>query len=58
MVTYILFQDGSQHLVKEVHTGDSIHSLLSILDVLTVSVWAVRRFTLILYHSIINTFWM
>ncbi|XP_041368737.1 patatin-like phospholipase domain-containing protein 7 [Gigantopelta aegis] len=32
---FITEQDGSQHLVKEVNTGDSIHSLLSILDVLT-----------------------
>ena len=30
-------QDGEEHLVKVVNTGDSIHSLLSILDVLTVS---------------------
>ena len=31
------FQDGSVNLMKEVGQGDSIHSLLSILDVLTVS---------------------
>ncbi|KAK7504501.1 hypothetical protein BaRGS_00004367 [Batillaria attramentaria] len=32
---FIREKDGEEHLVKVVHTGDSIHSLLSILDVLT-----------------------
>ena len=32
-----ILQDGKEHVVKEVSTGDNIHSLLSILDVLTVS---------------------
>ena len=30
-------QDGTDYLVKVVCPGDSIHSLLSVLDVLTVS---------------------
>ena len=30
-------QDGTEHVVKEVPMGDSIHSLLSMMDVLTVS---------------------
>lgn len=32
---FITDADGTEHLVKEVATGNSIHSLLSILDVLT-----------------------
>ncbi|GFN73554.1 LOW QUALITY PROTEIN: neuropathy target esterase sws [Plakobranchus ocellatus] len=32
---FITDSDGTEHLVKEVATGNSIHSLLSILDVLT-----------------------
>ncbi|KAL8574960.1 hypothetical protein ACOMHN_064492 [Nucella lapillus] len=32
---FIKEKDGEEHLVKVVNTGDSIHSLLSILDVLT-----------------------
>ena len=31
------FQNGQEYNVKEVNSGDSIHSLLSVLDVLTVS---------------------
>lgn len=31
------FQDGNEMVVKEVLAGDSVHSLLSILDVITVS---------------------
>ena len=31
-----VFQDGTEYNVKEVNGGDSIHSLLSVLDVLTV----------------------
>ena len=30
-------QDGTEHVVKEVNMGDSIHSLLSMMDVLTVT---------------------
>ena len=37
MTKWLLFvQDDTQYLVKEAKSGDSIHSLLSILDVLTV----------------------
>lgn len=32
-------QDGTEVVVKEVLAGDSVHSLLSILDVITVSAW-------------------
>lgn len=32
-----LFQDGKECVVKEVVPGDSVNSLLSILDVITVS---------------------
>ncbi|KAJ8307609.1 hypothetical protein KUTeg_014840 [Tegillarca granosa] len=35
LVVFINESDGVEHFVKEVSTGDSIHSLLSILDVLT-----------------------
>ena len=34
---FVVFQDGKEHIMKEVVEGDSVHSLLSILDVLTVS---------------------
>ena len=30
-------QDGKENVVKEVYPGDSVHSLLSILDVITVT---------------------
>ncbi|XP_013380696.1 patatin-like phospholipase domain-containing protein 7, partial [Lingula anatina] len=32
---FITEQDGTEHTIKDVETGESIHSLLSILDVLT-----------------------
>lgn len=32
-----LFQDGTEPVVKDVLPGDSVHSLLSILDIITVS---------------------
>lgn len=32
-----VWQDGTEPVVKDVHPGDSVHSLLSILDVITVS---------------------
>ena len=32
-----LAQDGTEPVVKEVLPGDSVHSLLSILDIITVS---------------------
>ncbi len=32
----LYYQEAKEHCVKEVMKGDSIHSLLSILDVLTV----------------------
>lgn len=35
-----LVQDGKESVVKEVFPGDSVHSLLSILDVITVSTGA------------------
>lgn len=33
----VCLQDGTEVVVKEVLAGDSVHSLLSILDVITVS---------------------
>lgn len=36
LFVYVI-QDGKETLVKEVFPGDSVHSLLSILDVITVS---------------------
>ena len=47
-------QDGTEHLVKEVATGNSIHSLLSILDVLTV--WRVQISTVAI-SSLSHTIW-
>lgn len=32
----LILQDGKESVVKEVYAGDSVHSLLSILDVITV----------------------
>lgn len=32
-----VFQDGTEPVVKDVLPGDSVHSLLSILDIITVS---------------------
>lgn len=34
---HLFFQDNKEHVVKVVKSGDSIHSLLSIMDILTVS---------------------
>lgn len=36
-VLFRLFQDGTEPVVKDVLPGDSVHSLLSILDIITVS---------------------
>lgn len=36
MTTEFLLQDGTDAVVKEVLPGDSIHSLLSLLDIITV----------------------
>lgn len=38
------FQDGTEPVVKDVHPGDSVHSLLSILDIITVSSSFFSRF--------------
>ena len=40
LIFIYVFQDGNDFCVKEVGKGDSIHSLLSILDVLTVSAFS------------------
>lgn len=37
MLSLPVCQDGTEPVVKDVHPGDSVHSLLSILDVITVS---------------------
>lgn len=34
---FFYFKDGTEPVVKDVLPGDSVHSLLSILDVITVS---------------------
>lgn len=37
MMSFPIFQDGTEPVVKDVLPGDSVHSLLSILDIITVS---------------------
>lgn len=36
-MSFPIFQDGTEPVVKDVLPGDSVHSLLSILDIITVS---------------------
>uniref|UniRef100_A0AAY4EJB1 Patatin like phospholipase domain containing 7 n=1 Tax=Denticeps clupeoides TaxID=299321 RepID=A0AAY4EJB1_9TELE len=45
--------DGTEAIVKDVLPGDSVHSLLSILDIITVSEVPLTAFTLELQHALI-----
>lgn len=43
---FFAFQDGTEVAVKDVLPGDSVHSLLSILDIITVSEFISHSFLL------------